>query len=63
MNKNKSQPMRYLVKRIVRTDRKGNTESRNTCLEVSDIEDFRRQQKGRRFKCVELVYEQLDKQV
>ena len=50
---------KYLVKRITRTDKDGNKEVKPVCIEVDDIEKFRKRQKGVNFVSVELIYEQI----
>jgi len=60
MNKDKIQRSRFLIKRITLIDEEGSRTTRHVCIGTNDIERFRKQQKGSRYKDVELIYEQLD---
>ena len=53
------QPAKYRVKRIVRISKDGIKETKAVCIEVPDIEEFRKKIKGRKFKDVQLVYENI----
>lgn len=52
-------PAKYRVKRITKIGKDGSREVKSVCLEVSDIEEFRKKMKGRKFADVQLVYESI----
>ena len=53
-------PAKFRIRRITRTDKEGCTESKQVCIEVDDIEAFRKKMKGRKFAEVAFVYENLE---
>ncbi len=50
-------PAKYRIRRIDRIGKDGHVERKSVCIEVDDIEAFRKKLKGRKYADVHFAYE------